>query len=216
MFFGSVFKIINSELDAESLEIWKLFSISLGVLGILNLTNCFILIAKQRTIPIYIIILNFILYTAYYVFYSAHYSTIIPWTIPNWMMPENMYIAAGTFIMPTILYSLIVIIVRFTPNYSPDKIWKNFSLSIIFPVLSFFIILLSSELNREYEINLGDEYFFFFLITGSFLFIFFLIRTIYILAINKSEAWYNEALTWKILIAIILPILGLIINNGVF
>jgi hypothetical protein len=51
-------------------------------------------------------------------------------------------------------------------------------------------------------------------ITATLVFLFFLIRGVFILATKKAETWLKYQLAWKIPIAIVLPIIGLAVNNG--
>lgn len=53
------------------------------------------------------------------------------------------------------------------------------------------------------------------LISGTVMFLFFLARGIFLITFSRGNKWHRYQLVWKIPIAIVFPLLGLAINNGV-
>jgi len=213
LYFGQ-FSIIKTLLDEESISLWKSFGWTLGVLGFVNLFYAIYLTIRKHKVSVLYGVLALLCYIPFIYLYGFHSDKIIPFSIPQWMISENMILYVGTFLMPTLAYSLFVLVSHFTSETKEYKAWKNFLIAITIPILWYLFSQIILPLWKPVGSNFGTHALLIFIIIGTLIFLFFLIRGIYILATKKSDILLKYQLAWKIPISIILPLLGLAVNNG--
>ena len=213
LFFGQ-FNIIKTLLEESSIQLWKSFGLSLGVLGLLNFAYAVYLTLKKKNVSIWFGLIALLCYIPFIYLYGYHLNKIIPFSIPQWMVSGNIFLYVGTFLMPTLAYSLFILVSHFTPEKKEHKAWTNFLIAIGIPIAGYLftqiILPLWQPLNRDFSVHTMVILF----ITATLVFLFFLIRGVFILATKKAEAWQKYQLAWKIPIAIVLPLIGLAVNNG--
>lgn len=210
----SKFTIIKSLLNVDNIKLWKSFGISLGILSILNLLYALYLILKKRKVSVSYGFLALAAYISFIYMYGYNSSDIIPFSIPRWMIPGDMTLYVGTFLMPTLVYSLFILVSHFTSNTQNQNPWKSFSATILIPLVWYLISQVVLPLWKPVDANFNTHAIIIFVIIGTVAFLFFLIRGVYILASKKADVWKNYQLAWKIPISIFLPLLGLALNNG--
>ncbi len=120
--------------------------------------------------------------------------------------------------MPTLAYSLFILVVQFTQKDKEHNAWINFLIAISIPILGYLfsqiILPLWKYLGDKFRFNL--HVFLIFIIVITLVFLFFLIRGTFIIINKKSKNFQKHHLIWKIPITIIFPLFGLIINNHGF
>jgi hypothetical protein len=134
--------------------------------------------------------------------------------VPQWIVSGEIKIYVGTFLMPTLAYSLFILVVHFTKDVENRKAWKSFLVAIAIPIgwyiLSLVVIPFWKPVGRDFSMHFG----LILIITGNLIFLFFLVRAILILTMKKSKSWQKYQLVWKIPISLIFPIIGLLLNNS--
>ena len=213
LFFGQ-FNIIKTLLDASSIELWKSFGLSLGIIGLLNFTYAVYLTLKQKDVSVWYGLIALISYIPFIYLYGYHLDKIIPFSIPQWMVSGNIFLYVGTFLMPTLAYSLFILVSHFTPENKEHKAWVNFLIAIGVPIAGYLFSQIILPLWQRVEGEFYIHTFVVLVIAATIIFLFFLIRGVFILATKKALAWQKYQLAWKIPIAIILPLIGLAVNNG--
>jgi hypothetical protein len=212
--FISQFNIIKTLLDPESIELWKIFGVTLGSLTLLNFLYAIFLVIKKKKVSAIYAVLALLIYIPFIYVYGVHADRIIPFSIPTWMIPGEMIFYVGTFLMPTLAYALFLLVAYLTPDTKAHKPWKSFLFAIGVPIVWYIflqvILPLWKPVDWEFQIHASII----FVIAGTLLFLFFLIRAVYIIVAKKADVWKKYQLAWKIPIALILPIIGLLVNNG--
>jgi len=214
LIFLGQFHIIRTLLEENSIQLWKTFGLSLAVLGILNFAYALFLTLKKKTVSVWFGLIAFICYIPYLYLYSTHSQEIIPFSVPQWMVSGNIFLYVGTFLMPTLAYSLFVLVVHFTPENKTHKAWVNFLIAIGIPIAAYVFLQIILPLWKTFDWHFGVHSMVILGITATIVFLFFLIRTVFILATKKAASWQKYQLAWKIPIAVLLPLLGLALNNG--
>lgn len=213
LFFGQ-FNIIKTLLEESSIQLWKSFGLSLGVLGLLNFAYAVYLTLKKKNVSIWFGLIALLCYIPFIYLYGYHLDKIIPFSIPQWMVSGNIFLYVGTFLMPTLAYSLFILVSHFTPENKEHKAWVNFLIAIGIPIAGYLfsqiILPLWQRVEGEFYIHTSVVL----VIVATLVFLFFLIRGVFILATKKAETWQKYQLVWKIPIAIVLPLIGLSVNNG--
>lgn len=212
IFIGE-YNIIKTLLNEESIFLWKLFGGILFVLTIILTGTMVLLKVSKKELSIHYSFIVLPVYIIYIYCYGTQLDNIIPWSIPAWMVPDNMLIYVGTFLMPTLIHALFILIAHFTPESKQNKPWKSFLFAIAVPALWYLFALGIIPLNGIFDSSFGIHLAFTFGIIGTVFFLFFLARGFYIITIKKSSSWVKFELLWKIPISLILPIAGLLVNK---
>lgn len=213
IFYGQ-FEIIKTLLDANTIQLWKSFGLALGILGLLNFVYAFYLTFKKQKVSAWYGIVALLCYIPFIYIYGYHSGKIIPFTVPRWMISGNIFIYIGTFLMPTLAYSLFVLVSHFTPETKEHKAGINFLIAIAVPIAVYLFSQVILPLFQPVENDFFIHAKLIFLISTTLIFLFFLVRSIFIIATKKANAWRKYELAWKIPIAIVLPLIGLSVNNG--
>lgn len=213
--FSGQFNIIHSLLYENNIRLWVYFGLSLALLSVLNLAYTgFLILGKKKVSMIYSCLALFS-YTLFLYLFYFNFNNFCPSNLPRWMISENLFLYAGTFIMPTLVYSLFVSVIHLTPETKEHNSLINFLLAISIPVLGYLFYLIILPLWRFPSDQFNTHVFLILVIVATLVFVFFLIKGIYILSTRKAK-WQKYQLAWKIPIAIIFPIVGLILNNNEF
>ena len=213
LIFGQ-FNIIKTLLEESSIQLWKSFGLSLGVLGLMNFAYAVYLILKKKNVSVWFGLIALLCYIPFIYLYGYHLDKIIPFSIPQWMVSGNIFLYVGTFLMPTLAYSLFVLVSHFTPENKEHKAWVNFLIAIGIPIAGYLFSQIILPLWQPFDRDFSVHAMVILVITATLVFLFFLIRGVFILATKKAEVWQKYQLAWKIPIAIVLPLIGLAVNNG--
>lgn len=208
------YSIIESLLEEENRNWWKKMSAILGGIWLLNLSYTLFLIFKKRQVHALYGLLSLLVYIPFLYLYNYYFDDLLPFSIPSWMITENSILYAGTFIMPTLIYALFILVLRFTSENREHKVWVNLLISISIPLLTYLFTQMVLPLWQNVSSTYQNHIIYILIITLTLLFLFFLIRGIYVLMIKKSKAFGRFELFWKIPITIIFPVLGLLVNQG--
>lgn len=212
--FSGQFDIIKTLLEEHSILLWKAFGFSLGVLGLLNFALAVYLTLRKKNVPIWYGFLALLCYIPFIYLYGYHSDKIIPSSIPQWMVSGHIFLSVGTFLMPTLAYSLFILVSHFTSENKEYKAWVNFLIAIGVPIVGYLFLQIILPLWQRVESEFSVHTLVVLTIVTTLVFFFFLIRSVYILATKKAGVWLKYQLAWKIPIAIVLPLLGLLVNNG--
>ena len=120
LFIGE-YNIIKSLLNAENIALWKTFGLTLGVLGLLNFGYTLWLTIKKQKVSVFYGVIALLCYIPFIYLFGFHSDKIIPFSIPQWMFSGNNILYVGTFLMPTLAYSLFVLVAYFTPETTEHK-----------------------------------------------------------------------------------------------
>ena len=213
LFFGQ-FNIIKTLLDDNSIQLWKSFGFSLGIIGLLNFAYTVYLTLKQKDVSVWFGLLALLCYIPFIYLYGYHLDKIIPFSVPQWMVSGNIFLYVGTFLMPTLAYSLFILVSHFTPEKKEHKAWSNFLIAIGIPIAGYLFSQIILPLWQHVQGEFHTHTLVVLVIAVTLVFLFFLIRGVFVLATKKAEAWQKYQLAWKIPIAIALPLIGLSVNNG--
>ena len=209
-------EIIKTLLSEDNIRLWKFFGLTLGIMGLLNFAYAGYLTFKKQNVSVWYGVIALLLYISFIYLYGHYLNEIIPFNVPQWMMSGNIFLYVGTFLMPTLAYSLFILVVYLTPENKEHKAWGNFLIAIAVPVAGYLFYQIILPLWLQHMDNKFNEHVFLILIIAATLvFIFFLVRGVFILATKKSAVWQKYQLIWKIPVAVIFPLLGLLVNNGI-
>ena len=212
IFYGE-YQIIKSLLPDHSVQLWQCFGIALAFLGIANLAYAVYLTVRRLPVSVYYGASALLCHIVFIYLYGYYDHDIIPFSIPRWMIPGDMIIYVFTFLMPTLAYGLFVLVMHFTPQGKRHSAWTSFAIAVMVPIVWY----LCSQIVLPLWQPVDDEFYMHavivFVIAGTLFFLFFLVRGLWILVTKKAQDWQRYQLAWKIPIAIVLPLIGLAVNN---
>ncbi|QZT37188.1 MSEP-CTERM sorting domain-containing protein [Halosquirtibacter xylanolyticus] len=211
----SQYNIIHSQLTIESIQQWKAYGGILICITLLHLLQAIVLISCKKSIPVYSAGISLFIYILYVYSYYSHIDTLIPSSIPRWMLNGEIIFYLGTFIMPTLIYSILLIVSYFTPPTKTHKLWKSFLGAFLIPIVLYLTALLIVPLWKNVDGDFAIHSVIILIIASTIIFLFFIIRGVYIITLRKSFFWKKNHLIWKIPITLILPVLGLLFNSGI-
>jgi len=203
-------------LTPENVNAWVLFGAALGILCLgATFYGTFALIKKKAMSSVagFPLLAGYIAFLYVFLWQSRE---VIPWSIPDWMLfgiqPE-IYMA--TFLMPALSYGLILLVFRYTSGKNGYTAWKDLVGAVAIPTVWYLtIIVLVPFINQIIKMDIDTEFLThsaaILFVTSSVLFLFFLIRLIYMLLIKRPKIWH----ILRIPIVTALPLLGLLLNNG--
>jgi hypothetical protein len=208
------YTLIHTLLDESAKLIW--LTLGTALLFLIGVTTAygFILVKTKKETSIYYALLSLISYITILYVYTNYYYIMLPFSIPQWMVSDEVFFYAGTFLMPTLIHSVFILVAWLTPEERQNKNWVNFVFALLVPAVWYIFFQVILPLWRHASLKYENHVITIFFIAGTVLFLFFITRGIYILSIKKGEAFSKYQLLWKIPISIVFPLLGLAINNG--
>ncbi|MDJ0364074.1 MSEP-CTERM sorting domain-containing protein [Hymenobacter sp. H14-R3] len=207
------FSVIETLLPAASVAVWQQLALGLAALGGATLLHA----AWQwrRGLPLSSRYAGaaLVAYVAYLAWYTSSSEVVLPRDIPRWMVPTDLLVYVWTFLMPTLAHALLVLVVRSVPAARPQSVLPSLGLAVAIPVGGWLVLgllstLLGSWVNGSW---LDGPLLLAGLVVGPLTFLFFLVRAAYLFSLRRDDEF---TIIWKVLITLVLPLLGLLVNTG--
>lgn len=215
--FNETYQIIESLLTKNQKNLWAIFGTYYSILIGFCLVYVVVLMIRKKNVDTptaWIVLLINILNITFFFFFI---DKVLPSDIPEWMFTsDDLTIYPYSFLIPGALYSLIVLVLNYTPKPQSTNAYINIAPIIGIP---FLVIFISMSINVFGYHGVASIFWFkylpiFLLVFLTCGFLFFLIRFIFILSV-KSKRKDTTLLVFKIACTCIFPILGLYFNNGI-
>lgn len=209
------YQVIKSLLGDSELGNWRFFGCSLAGLSLINLIYAGILIWKKRRVQFLYALISLVVYIVWLYIYMDKMGSLFSRAIPRWMLSGDSNIYPFTFLMPTLIYFLVVMVVLLTTHPHRRKAWVSFLIMIAIPASVYTFSIIVNPL-VSFHSTVSGYVMLVLAIVCTVAFLFFLCQCIYIIASKKAGAWKRYEILWKIPIVIFFPILGLAVNSGTF
>jgi hypothetical protein len=219
------FSVIHTLLRPDSVALWQQFSLALLGLGVANLAYLLWCRAGGWELSTGYGVATLLAYSLWLGLYTYHNEEILPHdgSVPRWMVPTDILVYVWTFVMPTLAHALLVLVVRTTPLDEQPRAAANIGLAVAVPVGG--AMAMSALTSVSFLFELGPavpelrNVFTALLVAGAFVvgplaFLFFLTRGIYIMVQRRENQELGTLV--KVLLTIVLPLLGLAVNAGLF
>ncbi|MEM9546062.1 MAG: MSEP-CTERM sorting domain-containing protein [Bacteroidota bacterium] len=214
MFWIGDYQIIKSLMPDDDKVIWGIYGFTLAFLGLINFAYGHYCYIREYKLTWHYALVALVIYISYLILFGHYYDVFSKLNIPQWISSGDMFLYAGTFLMPTFIHALFILVEAATPDYEQQNAMKNFAYAICVPIALFIFLQVILPLWQPFSYFFETHAGLVLLIASILAFLFFLIRSIVIIFLRKSESWSRYQLVAKIVIGIIFPILGLAINNG--
>ncbi|OUJ72909.1 MSEP-CTERM sorting domain-containing protein [Hymenobacter crusticola] len=209
------YQLIKSLLPPESVMWWQSLGVTVVLLVFLQASYAGWCRCKQQALPKAYGAITVVVYVGFLYVYASHIDTLFPRTIANWMLFDVVPLYPVTFLMPTLAHATLVLIIWYTPEEQPHKAGPTFLGALAVPVVWYLVLQVVLPLWRGSGSKFGEHVLVVALVAGTVIFLFLLARGVYILGVQRAGIWIKCQLVWKVLIGIVLPLLGLLVNNGV-
>lgn len=213
--YAKDYSVIHSLLNEHSRSLWRSYSILLALLTTANMTYCVYTARKKKLLSTCYGFVSLLLYLSFVYFYLYNANVLFPAQLPNWMISGTTALYTGTFLMPTMVHALMVIVIYGTRHIQKRNAWINFGAAIAVPLLAYIFIqaLLPTWERRLSDNRIIEHASNVIYIALVITFLFFLFRFLYILLCKKGKWFFTTRMIWVFLIGILLPLIGLCINK---
>ena len=210
------YSVIHTLLDPEAVTEWRVLgSVLLGA-GVLNAAYVIWLRWRGQPLTVGYSATTLALHIAALIIYCFHLDTLFPFSIPRWMMAGELPWYVPTFLMPTLAHAVAVAVVQLTPAGPPRSALGSFGWALAVP--GGWYLLLQIVLPILHGVN-SDFFGHALVVMGigsALVFLFFLARGVYILTLQRTERGSRVQLVGRLTVAVVLPLVGLLVNNGGF
>ncbi|RSK42198.1 MSEP-CTERM sorting domain-containing protein [Hymenobacter perfusus] len=212
------FSVIHSLLPAGSVSTWSWLGGALAAVALSTLGYALRQWRRQREVSTLYCLLTLVVYSALICTGVSLDTELLPRDVPRWMVPTDPLVYLITFLMPTLAHAGYALVVRLTPAGKDYSVLTNVGLALAAPLSWLVLIMLPGGLLLGSILPdwLGSSLLVTGLVVGTVMFLFYLVRVVYILELRRGEYGREFSLLWKILLGIVLPLLGLMVNNGLF
>lgn len=217
LYYSGVYGIISSLLEPENIAYWVRYGTVLGGLIIAASVYGGFLQFRKRTIPWYYGLLALPLYVIFLVTYFRNLDSLVPFSIPQWMIPINeiVFLPVG-LVMPVLLHSLLLLVDRFTPTEGKRSLVVTSIGTIVVPAFWYLMVrvivpMLQGKISWEFYGHIQMVLF----VVLTIVFMFLVLRLTYLLSLRGLWAKPRNILLVKGLFTIVLPLLSLLFYNGV-
>lgn len=212
------YSVIHTLLPTESVAMWQQLALGLAVLGTASLAYAAWAWRHGKPLSAWYAGAALLAYAGFLAWCTSSEALVLPRAVPRWMVPTDVVVYVWTFVMPTLAHALLVLVVRSVPDDRPRSVLPNLALALGVPVaaglmlstVDFFrriLFGLSSAWLDATLLGLG-------VVVGPLTFLFFLVRGVYLLTLKRQSD--ELGLLGRLLITLVLPVLGLLANAGLF
>ena len=201
-------------LTAANKTNWLYYGIALFVMSFVSTLYALLMILRKKNISVVYGVFVLLTYISYLLIWYFNYGKIIPAGLFNWMISGDFNIYLQTFLMPAIIHSILVVIIKMTSDTKEHYASLNFIMAIYVPIIFYLFMQIVFPLFKSTDYRFQKHLEIVTYVTTFLIFLILILRGIYILVLNRSGIIYKLRFFWKILFVLIFPLIGLAINNG--
>lgn len=208
------YTLVQSLLSPSAKNLWGQYTALFAIVWVSVTGYAAFMTLRKKTLPPWVSIVLFLVYVPFLYAYYNDFSNLFPSNLPFWMLNiEELFVQPNAFIIPGLLYALMVLVRWFTPQGSDLKSWKQFAYATAIPVVWYVFLNLLMPGSRSHVFV--RHFMSMVMIITTILFLFFVWRGI-VLWMAKAQAWKpSAAVVFQAVVVLVFPLLGLLIYNGV-
>ena len=224
------FSVIHTLLPAASVGEWRAFGAVLGLLGLGGAGYAGWQLVRRQPVGGWYSVVALLAFSLWLCLLTTHADALLPRSVPAWMLPTNPILMAWTFLMPTLAHAMLALVAKLTPDDQPHQVAPNILFAVVTPMGWALVFGILSALERQLRgssssetyagsspwVTMGTVIIVVSLVLGTLSFFFFLTRALFIISRRRERSWADGGLVWKVVVTIVLPLLGLGVNNGLF
>lgn len=217
LYYLGIYGIISSLLEARHLDYWFLYGGILGVLIVSATAYALFLQIRRQTIPWGYALVALAGYVIFLFAFFEGTNRMLPFSIPQWMIPHGeAFLLPVGLTMPVLMHSLLLLVDRFTPADGKNLLTKTTVGAVVVPAFWYLMLriifpLLQGKISWALYGHIQKVLF----IILTVMFMFLLLRLTYLLILKIPRSKLQNAWLIKLPFTIILPLLCLLVYNGV-
>ena len=205
---------IHSILDDHALSLWHLYAGLLAFSVLSVAVYAIVLFWKKGKASVYYALMILLFKVSLLYLYTYFYESFMPFSIPEWMLSGSYFLYAGSFIMPTMLHALFIIILYFKRNESTLRRQVGWVSLLLIPALWYILFELIIPLRGLTESAFGMHLLIILCVLSTLLFVFIALSKISHVLLRKKDISKERLLIQHVLFCLVLPLFGLAVNNG--
>jgi hypothetical protein len=210
--YTSVLRVVHPLMDAGTIQLWWRFGWALGLLIVGGAACTVWLLATKRTIPVAYAGLSFAAHAALLYVFSLYQRDLMPWDIPRWMMPEDAELYAFRLLSLPLAHALFVLVLHSLPEGERGKPVRDLFIAAAIPLATYLFVQVIEPF--RFNIDFERHAWIVVMITLVVAFLFFLFRSVLAMARIRGKGSLMPGTALRILVALVLPMLGLLLNAG--
>ena len=211
------FTLVESLLEPGVVRAWQVCGAALLLLLAGGFVAATVLDARGSRVGLTTVALYFLPTLAFAVYAAFSAGELLPFTLPDWLRDDNLILYLFTFTMPTLVYTVMVGVLRLTREASGHSILGNFGMALLVPLT---VYLMVTGVIPHVSLGSGPsaQYMWVLLVTAAVVcFLFFMLRAAYLLVKGRQTHLRSYRSVYLAVLSIGLPLIGLVANNtGLF
>lgn len=212
--YGGMLSIVKPLLGEESVELWTMYGGAMIALVVLSTLYAAIAWRRQKNVSAVYAGLIFLAYVPLLWGFMENYRDLVPWEIPRWMMPEDAELFALRLLSIPLAHALFVLVTASLPEGTRGSPLRDILIAAAIPLACYVFVQVIEpwRWGIDFERHVWTVLF----VTIVIAFLFFLFRSVLALIQRRSGTGKGVGVVVTLLIALVFPLLGLAINNGIF
>ena len=210
------YTLIESLLDTYSKSSWLGFAVATALYlgGTLGLG--IYLDRRKQKINAPIVTCLFLIGLVY-LYYSVTISQdLVPWSIPDWLGGEDLLLYVSTCAMPTLGYGLLTgVHLSLSEREEEPDVALDLTIAVVIPLLIYLMVTGMIPIMGGNS-NLGTHLSVILMAMCTVMFLFFLVRGLYVLIRRRGPVSDEYRLFWLVPLTVIAPLGGLALNAKMF
>lgn len=209
--YGSMLQVIHPLLDAESLRLWRGMGIALGALT--GAGTGYAAYAWWKGLRVHALYgaLVFLGYVPLLWLMAERMPVLLPWGLPRWMVPEEPGLYAFRLLSIPLAHALLVLVARSLPEGERGRPARDLLIAAAIPLAVYLLMQVASPFRAESDFEWHAWAVALVCLTIGFLFLLFRGAAALIARAGRAGPLAHLA---RVLIALVLPLTGLAVNNG--
>lgn len=203
--------VIHPLLSPESMDAWRLLGIGLAGPVVSSTGYAALLWLRKGRVHALYGVLVFLAYAPLLWAIAEHMNTLFPWDVPRWMMPDDAELYAFRLLSLPLAHALFVLVARSLPEGEAGRPARDILVAAAIPLAVFLFVQVVEpfRMGGDFERHMWVVV----LVCLTIAFLFLLLRGITALVL-RWKGGSALALAARILVGLVLPLLGLALNNG--
>ena len=210
---GSTIGVVHPLLDAGSIAAWWWAASALAVITIASAAYALVCWRMRRPLGLGYAVAVFLSTTVLLYLAYTHLDVLLPFELPLWMVSDDARFWPMRLLTPALAHAIMIMVVLSREEGEHRRPWLDALWAVAIPLTFWAAEAILQPMRVTPRGDVARHVFIVFMIVLVCVFLFFLLRAIYTMVLHRSSTspW---ALLYKVPVAILLPVIGLLLNNG--
>lgn len=210
--YAGMLSVVHPLLNAEALAQWLAYGGMLGAITLISAIYALVLLRQGKTIHFGYSLFIFLTYIPLLYGFMNDLRELLPWEVPRWMVPQDAEFYALRLLAVPLAHALFVLVIVTLQRNERGTPLRDIGIAVAIPIACYLFVQVIEpwRLDVDFERHAWVVIF----ITLVLAFLFFILRGIAALTLRKGPASEEVGLLLRLIIALIFPLAGLAVNNG--